>query len=68
MGSLPTKSPESHHCPGVPGKIFSVSQRRQSREIPRSFACSEQLIIYLPITANVAAVGKIQSGTENRKR
>lgn len=51
--------PQSHHCPGVPGKMLSVSIRRQ-RETPRSFASPEQLVIYLTITASVAAVSKIQ--------
>lgn len=45
--------PESRHCPSVPGEMRSVSLRRP-RGIPRSFASSKQLIIYLAITANVA--------------
>lgn len=60
MGSFPTNSPESHHCPGVPGKMLSVSLRRP-RETARSFASPEQLVIYLAITASVAAVGKIRA-------
>lgn len=40
------------NCPGVPGKMLSVSRRRP-RETPRSFASPKQLVIYLAIIAKM---------------